>query len=118
MTHSGILLTIYALCVFRLTRLICLDTIADPGREWIRRHAFTTLEQKDGYHQVLAQFVKPRPGAKGWLLAFNLVNCPWCVSIWIAATVVPLAYFYGSWFAYVCLVPALSGVSGFLNERQ
>ena len=51
--------------VARLTRLVTKDSITDPARKWIE-----------------AKMVKA--GQRGlWNKIDELVNCPWCVSIWV-----------------------------------
>lgn len=54
------------LAVYRITRFITKDTLAEPGRE----------------------FVKRRHGEDSKM--YYLVNCPWCTSIYVGATVVVL----------------------------
>jgi hypothetical protein len=60
----------------RITRFLNADEFARPIREWVER----------------------RFGTDSWL--DYLIGCPWCLSIWVAAVVVPLGYWFGTtpWF--------------------
>jgi hypothetical protein len=55
--------------VARLTRLVTKDTITAPARDWIEAKA------------------KKAGGRKLWSKLDDLVNCPWCVSVWVSAPV-------------------------------
>jgi hypothetical protein len=53
---------------------------------------------------ALVVWLDDRPRTLGSYLA-TLIHCPWCMSVWVSAVVVPLA-----WFHYqnpAVLVPAL-----------
>jgi hypothetical protein len=95
MTKSPLLFVIYALCCYRLSVLITLDTITQKWRNrvinWARKHQ----------HKMLETFV----------------GCTWCVSIWVGGGVVVLARFAGSWAVYPCAALAVSAVAGFLSDR-
>ena len=43
-----------------------------------------------------------------------LIGCPWCMSIWVAGAVVPIAYYYGHTAAYTIagLIALLSWLVG------
>lgn len=62
-----VLLLVYLLTVYRLTRLVIEDEIADKPRDWV--------------------YSKIKPGG---MLAYML-SCPWCVSFWLA---IPLSIIY------------------------
>jgi hypothetical protein len=53
-----------------------------------------------------------------------LVTCPWCFGMWVAAAVLPLAWFYGDrlWFIIPALVLTVSWLVGaaatFVNATQ
>jgi len=117
MTHSFLLLAVYALCVYRLTHLVTSDTITLPIREWLhgKSHQLQVREVLD--HGTSRQ--EERMGEKRGvhLVAWQLVTCPWCVSPWIAAVCVVGLTYFASWFNYVALVFALSAVAGILSER-
>lgn len=117
-THSFLLFVIYALCIFRLTRLGTEDTITAPLREWLRGKSFGELVERDNVTgNVISRTPAPKPKSL-WSWAWTLGTCPWCLSMWIAAIVVTIAYFNGSWFQYVCVPFAFSAVAGVLSERN
>jgi hypothetical protein len=72
--------------VARVTRFITDDTLFAPARAWIIR----------------------RYGVAGWLSV--LVECPWCVSIWVAGPVAAVALAWGDqwWFVFLGLWLGLS----------
>lgn len=86
-----VLLVLYALAVYRLTRLVVADELTAPTREWIMERG-------------------PR-----WA---TFITCPWCVSIWLAAGWVLLATLAPpvAWFAGALL--AFSAVAGLLAGRE
>jgi hypothetical protein len=90
-THSPVLLTLDALAVARLTRLLVMDSITRPARDWIVK------------------------GGRPMLIEFS--TCPWCVSPYLAAGVVVLQRLAPTICLYVTAVLAFSAVAGFLAER-
>jgi hypothetical protein len=92
MTKSGLLFVIYALCTYRLVVLVVDDTILNPFRMWVMRQRSKWLK--------------------------TLIQCYWCVSVWLAAGVVLLARFGGSWAVYPCAALAISAIAGYLGERE
>lgn len=66
------ILLITALATARLTRLVTIDKFCEPFRNW----------------------VITKNGDDGWLT--YLVFCPYCLSVWIAAALTPLAWFLTS----------------------
>ena len=71
-----VLLIVYALAVARVTGLIYADTITEGARD-----------------NFLA-WLDDRPKTLGSFIA-SLIQCPWCVSIWVGAVAAPLVYFWG-----------------------
>lgn len=106
MTHSFWFLTCDALAVYRLAILSAKDKITDGGREWLRDRAY------DGQARRRRGV---RAGVARW--SFELVSCPWCISIWLAAGVVALTKFAPGAWQYGAMFLALSGVAGYLAER-
>lgn len=50
--------------------------------------------------------------------ATYLVHCPWCMSIWISALVMPIAVIFPNvWVIAALSVPAASMVAGLLLDR-
>lgn len=84
-----------ALAVHRLIHLVIDDKISEPIRNWI-----------------YSKFGQPH------LTWTYLFTCPWCVSIWAAAFMVALFF----WFPYVWLIfssiLALSSVSTIAYEHE
>lgn len=78
MTVTAFLLTLGA--VARITRFVNADTLFESVRAAVLR----------------------RFGPGYW---YTLVTCPWCLSIWTAAAVVPVGWFAGRSPAY--LIPAM-----------
>ena len=60
---------IYALCVARLTRLVVIDTITGPLRDWLRNR---------------------RQRGRVLTFVFDVVTCQWCTAVWVAAGCVAL----------------------------
>lgn len=65
-------LIVLIFAVARVTRLIVDDKISLPLRQW----------------------VLSKSGEDGWF--FYLVNCPWCVGVWIAAGMTTVTYLWHS----------------------
>lgn len=70
------------LAAYRLARLVALDTITDPARAWLYRHAFTPPAYDD----------PPTVRNRAWAWVYDLVSCVFCVSVWVSL---------GLWFAFV-----------------
>lgn len=89
---TPLVLVVFALAVFRATRLVTEDSITEPIRRRLDR--------------------RPR------LVAF--LECPWCVSMWLAgAAVVELEKRWVWWIFYpAALVLAFSAVAGSLAEHS
>ena len=115
MIPVGWLLVVYALCVYRLTRLVTTDFIFDPFRDWVRARAFETMVRSNLAGDVVDSKVQPR--SRLWVWLFNLITCDWCISFWLAAGCVLGWHFAASWFNYVALVFALSAFAGLVRER-
>lgn len=82
--------------VARVTRFITADTLAAPIRSWVVRRFGP----------------ESRPA--------NLIECPWCASIWIAFPVAAIAYWHGhrAWFIVPALWLTLSYWYGWLAQRE
>ena len=112
MTHSWSFFIVLALATFRVSRLIALDSITEPVREWLRVKG--SLEQVRHTPQGEERRIL-LVGLWGWL--FRLVTCVWCVSIWVAAAIVVMMRFAGGWFEYIAFALALSSIAGITSER-
>jgi len=74
-----LLVVLTVLAVARLTHLVTTDYLTQPFRLWVHRHA----PEKVAY----------------------LVGCPWCLSLWTAAAVVPVVWLWPrSWWTQIPLL--------------
>lgn len=83
-----------ALATYRLTRLIVEDEITSPLRETIW-DTYDPGETKIGY----------------------LITCPWCVSMWVGASVVAARRFAPSAWNAAAETLAFSTIAGILAQR-
>lgn len=79
-------LLVYALAVMRLDGLIRADGITEDARG------------------ALLAWLDDRPKTLGKFIA-DVLDCPWCLSIWIGAVAAPLVWFWGD--HPVMLIPGL-----------
>lgn len=79
-------LLVYALAVMRLDGLIRADGITEDARD-----------------RLLA-WLDDRPKTLGAFIA-EMIQCPWCLSMWIGGVAAPLVWFWGD--SPVMLIPAL-----------
>jgi peptidoglycan/LPS O-acetylase OafA/YrhL len=88
-------LVVASLAVARLTRLLVDDQLTIGLKRWaIRKWGDTSWQS-------------------------YLVHCPWCVSVWIALPVMPVATLWPSrWLIAALSVPAASMVAGLLVDRD
>lgn len=114
--YAILVLTIWALAVMRLTRLINADTILDAPRLWIAARVKESKLAADEAH-ALGQTVRSdifRRRQHRWAKTMYFVQCPWCVGMWLAFVTawVPL-YFHTSQVArYIALALACSHLIG------
>ena len=83
-----------ALMVYRLTRLIIVDTIFTPVREWI-------FSKKP-----------PHSSSLGYLF-----TCEWCISLWLALPVVISYALFPSITLVIGYIFALSAIAGLITAR-
>lgn len=90
-TSEPTLLVIYALALYRLTRLVTEDYVTERPRTWLAERGLT------------------------WSV---FITCPWCVSVWLAggwlilaAVAAPVALVLGA-------ILALSAVAGLLSSWE
>lgn len=81
---DAVLLIVYALAVARVTGLIQADSITEGARD------------------ALLGWLDNRPKTMGAFVA-DLIQCPWCVSIWVGAVAAPLVWFWGDNPVMICL---------------
>ncbi len=107
MTHSASLLTLDALAVLRLTRLVVADAITAPLRARLlgRRAA----QHRDLSGERVMVVARPR-------LA-QFLGCYWCVSVWLSLPVTACQALAPAVWIYPCCVLAFSAVAGLLGDR-
>jgi len=71
------LIVILSAVTYRIGRFIVLDTLIDE----LRDKTYEWLEKRN---------------SKFWLKIMELIGCPWCITIWVAAAVVAVADAYVS----------------------
>lgn len=113
--HGWWWLTVDGLAVFRLTLLVTRDTITAGVRERLRRRAFDETPTVSSA-SLREEITPPFHAAARWL--HQLVTCPWCISVWIAAPVVAVTALVPLVWQYAAAALALSAVAGFLAERS
>lgn len=110
-TWMTMLLAVGSSC--RLTRLIGQDTITFAFRDWLA-----------GKSENIKDMPCNRKPQGCWRQNFfgfveDMVSCPWCLSIWMAAPVAVCAWFFGDtgWFMVPALLLTASQVSGVVMTR-
>lgn len=93
---SILTLSIYALAVARVSRLVAEDKILDRPRDAILRRLPDDSR-----------------------IAYGLL-CRWCVSVWIAIPAAVIAYWWGErpWFLVPALALAFSHLTGLLTRAE
>lgn len=116
-TTDPVLLVLFLLAVYRLTRLVVADVILSRPREALFARAAATAPDYSDPHAGLPLTGGPPHRLSGWLA--DLIGCPWCVSMWLAA----------GWAGLACLLPvrvsallafvlAASALAGLLSSRE
>lgn len=76
----GLTILLLSLVAFRVTRFILEDSLIEEPREWLRRKLI-------GIPKGINQ---PMPVWRRKLL--EIIECPWCMSVWVSAGTVGLAW--------------------------
>lgn len=124
--------------VARLTRLLVDDSITQPARTWLARHSDpggeirTTVDIEpinNRTRTTLQHWVQypTRAGHRvaGWL--FELLECPWCTSVWVSGAVLAVAnstsqvdlnwfFFCAAWGSLAWLTGLASTAINYLNR--
>lgn len=140
MTFDPLMLLIDLLAVFRLTRLVVKDSLLNGPRWWILNRwpselttfpdaSVTDRRTVEGhtYGQLatgVGVFLSSKTDDEGDPLweadktykLSELVECPFCVSIWLAFAVVALRVWWG-WWQYPAVALALAGVVALIFAR-
>lgn len=114
--HPAISLVVYALAVARVTRLVNADRITKGPRDAIIaalwRRTWLKLGPAPSQDEIDA-VQKPLP--------VYLIECPWCVSIYVAAAGAGLLAAFGPgspWLFWPALALAFSHVTGLLAQLE
>jgi hypothetical protein len=126
---EAISLLVYALAVARITRLAVVDRITEaPRRALMVRLWARTITEEVAAARLPAMLAKQGLPYTARVIAAErmedgavrplgpyLIECPWCVSIYVGAVAAPLVYFLGSspWLFVPALALAFSYVTGF-----
>lgn len=110
---SVITILVFALAVARVTRFIAADKLSETVRSrvvlklWLRR--------AHGDRELVG--LQRGNRAEPPMLAY-LVECPWCVSIYVAAVAAPLCWWFGDnpWLFIPALACAFSQATGMLAQ--
>lgn len=112
------------LACYRLTLLVCADTITEPLRSrligWAYRRAHASAPERpshtSGRLATWDEFARRDPEAP--TLVAGLL-CPWCASVWLAGPVAWSAWCFAerAWWMVPALALAASGAAGFLAEH-
>lgn len=121
---SAIILTVYALAVARITRMITTDKLFEAPRRAVIvsawRRAYPYVDEGDEVERRKNLAMAMEVHAQDPPMFAYLAVCPWCVSIWIGAAVAPIAWLWGNrpWFAIPAVALAASHLTGFLASRE
>lgn len=116
MTHTYWLI-INALAVYRLSILVSKDKVTKPMRERIwglgryRKKVFATSSEMINY---LTEGTRARAART----LYELVICPWCLSVWFGMAVVALTALAPALWQYPAAALAISGVTVAITRRQ
>lgn len=101
--------------VLRLTRLITTDSITEPLRA--KLHQAVSPQLFGTYDQVSKKMLTTPWSPKTRVLDFirRLTDCDWCVSLWLAAAITPIAWHYADTPAFqgIAIAAAFSYLVGF-----
>lgn len=100
----------------RLTRLAVSDTITEPVRTWVLVRVARSRRQRAEIADT-GRADPPTP-VRQWLL--DLLQCHWCLGVWITAAVVATAFLYGHTPAWqiTATVLALAYALGWLADQE
>lgn len=89
---DGVLLVVYALAAYRVTRLVVKDTLFDIPRSWL------TV-------RLPAIFA-------------DLISCAWCIGFWISAAATYGLWLDNATLNWIALAFAASTVVGLISQRD
>jgi hypothetical protein len=110
-------LIIALVATWRISHAITQEQVFAWLRDWIKKHVtFLTQKTANGFGDVLQEVTITKKNLWSWLN--DLINCPWCTSVWAGAGVIALWYYEGNWFKYVCYALTAAAGSGLLSELK
>ena len=80
-----ILVVLMSLASYRATRFVIDDSLIDGPRDWFKRKV---LHARPAGPDFLP------PETKGRAKLFELVECPYCMSVWIASAIVAATWIF------------------------
>lgn len=92
---------------YRAARLVAVDGISEPLRAWVDQWAW---DEEGGDDSTGAPRGKVRP----WLA--ELINCPFCVGVWLGAGLIGVWQCW-EWGRWGVILLAVTGVQAFLQSR-
>ena len=128
---TPLLAVVYALTVYRLTRLVVSDgfppirTLRESllarwpsddtlfTSEWVT-HTGGEPESLAGAELFAVDAETWAPVKPHWF--GDLITCMWCTSVWVAALSLPVFWLWPDVMLWVGLVPAASAVTGLLGD--
>ncbi|MBS4172063.1 DUF1360 domain-containing protein [Bacillus sp. FJAT-49736] len=109
MIHSWLLLILFSLAAFRLTRLIVYDRITD----FIRRPFHEEMEETDEDGTTVTYIKMKGSGLRAWI--GELLSCYWCTGIWCSAFIYLLWFISPSIAEPLIILLAIAGLAGILE---
>ena len=120
-----LIISTYLLAVARITRLINADTILDPlriipaNKSHIARNTANDAK-RSGQHSTAALYAVQ---ARRWSTLLYFIECPWCVSIWVAFGTVWLPMFFADnrvvqYVGFALAASHLVGVFAFAADTE
>lgn len=117
MTHSAWWLVVNALAVYRLSILLSKDKITDPVRKWVWRRGYTREPLENMAPRMINVRLTGRRGKIG-RAAYELVICPWCLSIWFSGVAVCVTQLAPTAWQWIAVILAFSGVTVVATRRE
>jgi hypothetical protein len=111
-THAAWWLILDALAVYRLCHLIAIDKITAPIRDGLLNKAKRVAFDYATAHQNAPTPHDSNLYGKVW----ELIVCPWCLSVWVAPVIVALTRFCPGVWQYPAYALALTALTGIATE--
>lgn len=108
---ASLLVAIIVGAVYRITRVVVADVVAEPIRDWAHRRWSARHTEEDDELDGIAY----------------LLTCPWCTSIWVGLVVAPLGWItagpgaadsVASWIEAALIALTASAVTGNVATRE